>query len=174
MYDYTIRIKKDNRTICAIGANHLQYDNVIWWQLAKLVKIVSGGFATVEQLAKMIEDGTEYFHQAAEYADSDPVLDLDSETIDMPWFPVYKQEEVCPEECCISLKIKDGKYYSVYEDGEEYLMNNVEFDDADLLKKRTVSLKEFKKVCDFVDRIIMNDETDFVLNKELIIRFNNA
>lgn len=174
MYDYTIKIKKDNKIICAVGGHLISYDNILWWQLDKLVKIATSPFKTKRELLKRIESETEYFREAKTFYKKDPVLDLDNMTIDMPYFPLYKPEEVCPEDCCISLKIKDGKYYAVYEETDEYPMEYVEFDDVALLKKKRATLNEFQKVCDFVNTIIKSDETDFVLNNELIIRFNNA
>lgn len=171
MKDYTIAIKKNNEIICTVGGNNMDYDNVIWWQLSKLLEIVEKGFNSKDELASVIESETEYF-ELTDDANESAILDLDNKTISLPTFPLFNLEEVCPEECCISLKIKDDQYYAVYEDGQEYLMENVEFDDVKLLKKENVSLEEFKKISNFVDKLIINGETDYLLNHKHVIRFN--
>ena len=176
MFDYTIKIKKDDKIICVFGSKNMAgYDNVQWWQLDKLVSVVLSGFENNEGLVKKVEELTEYFHLADEAFEDSAVLDLDNNTITMPYFPVYKPEEVSPEMCCIKLRKDGDNYYAVYEDGEEYLMPKVEFDDVKLLKKQTATLSEFKKVCDFVNGLVDEyNDTDFVLNNELVIRFNFA
>ena len=173
MFDYTIKIKKENKIVCAFGSKNMNSDNVQWWQLDKLVNIATNGFIDQADLIKKVEEGTEYFHFAEEPFDDSALLDLDNGTITMPYFPLYKPEEVCPEECCISLRKHGDDYYSVYEDGEEYIMPKVEFDEVNLLTKKVVTLAEFKKVCAFVNGLIDEyNDTDFVLNNEWIIRFN--
>ena len=102
-------------------------------------------------------------------------IDLDANTVDMPLFPLYKFEEVEPDMCCISLKLKDGKYYSVYEDGEEYEMYYVTFDRVDLLKAKKLTIDEMMIVINFVNELVDKyNDTDFILNNELVIRFNFA
>ena len=173
MKDYTITVKRNNQKICSVGGCNMNYDNVIWWQLNKLVEIVQSGFETKDDLISKIENGTEYFHEDNDLPNNDaPILNLDSKTIEVPFIPVYRPEEVSKEECCIDLKIRDGEYYSVYDDDEEYKMEKVEFDDVELLRKRTMSFDEFAKVSAFIDKLIVSGETDFVLNNRLIIRFN--
>ena len=54
-------------------------------------------------------------------------------------------------------------------------MPKVAFDDVELLRKQMATLQGFKKVCDFVNELVDKyNDTDFVLNNELIIRFNFA
>ena len=173
MNDYNLTIKKNNQVMCTVGGHNVNYDNYLWWQLEKLINIVESGFDSKEDLISKIESNTEYFRESDEEYEDNPVLDLDNMTIDMPVFPVYKQEEVSPEECCINLKTIDGELYADYGDDEVYLMDHVSFDDVSLLTKKNVSIEEFKKVCRFVSSIIEDDKTDFVLNESLIIRFNN-
>ena len=176
MFDYTIKIKKDNKIICVFGSKNMAgYDNVQWWQLDKLASVVLSGFENKDDLVKKVEESSEYLCLSNEVFDDSAVLDLDNNTITMPYFPVYKPEEVSPEVCCIKLRKDEDNYYAVYEDGEEYLMPKVEFDNVELLKKQTVTLSEFKKVCDFVNGLIDEyNDTDFVLNNTLIIRLNFA
>lgn len=175
-FDHTIQIKKDNKIICAFGSKYMAgYDNVQWCQLDKLVEIVKKGFTNKEELVKNVEAGTEYFHYTEKAFDDNVILDLDNNTITVPYFPIYSPEEVSPEMCCINLRKDGDDYYSIYEDNEEYLMPKVEFSDVELLRKQVVSLSEFKKICNFVNSLINQyNDTDFVLNNTWIIRFNFA
>ena len=175
MLDKTIQIKKDNHIICTLGSkNILGYDNFIWCQLGLLVNIINRGFKNVEDLFKEIEEKT-YFVKMENEGEAELTLDLDNLTIDMPYFSIYKPSEVNKENCCIGLKKVDDEYYSIYEDDEEYLMNKVTFNDINLLNKKKVTLDEFSKIEEFVDGLIEEyNDTDFVLNNELIIRFNFA
>ena len=176
MFDHTIVIKKDNKILCAFGSKNMAgYDNVHWWVLEKLVGIISNGFTSVEALIKNIEETTVYLHPTTEpYGDSD-VIDLDNNTLTMPYFPLYNPEEVSKENCCIDLRKEGDDYYSIYEDGEGFLMPHVQFDDVELLRKSVVSIDEFKKVANFVNGLIDEyNDTDFVLNNTFIIRFNFA
>ena len=175
MFDYIINIKKNGRIICSFGSkNMVGYDNVQWWQLDKLVSICNFGFNDVKSLINQVESETEYFHFVKEPISNDSTLDLDNETIEMPSFPIYKKEDANPNECCISLKEINGQIYADYGDEELYLMKHVSFDNVDLLMKRTVTLNEFKKVCNFVDALLSTEDTDFVLNNNYVIRLNNV
>lgn len=174
MFDYTIKIKKNNKIICVFGSKHMAgYDNVQWWQLDKLVRIVKEGFIDKNDLISKIVEGTEYFSSSEESYEDSPIIDLDNDTIDMPYFPIFKPTEVCKEDCCIDLRIDGDKYYAVYGDGEEYEMPHITFNCVDLLKATKLSLDEFLIVSKFViDLVEKYNDTDFVLNEELIIRFN--
>ena len=173
MLDKTIQIKKDNQIICVLGSKYtLGYDNFIWVELFKLVNIVKEGFNSVSELINRIESNTRFVNMEGA-SDAELALDLDSSTIDMPLFPIYKPGEVNKENCCIDLKIKDGKYYSVYEDDEEYEMEYVTFDGEELLFTKNASIDNFLKVANFVIELINKyNDTDYVLNNKYIIRFN--
>ncbi len=171
MYDYIIKITKEKKIICALGLANADSDNYLYDQLDELVRIVKRGFENKEQLLSDVYKTTN-FEEVKEFDCSNDVLDLDNHTIRKPFFPLYEINEVTPEECCISLRVNGKDYYSIYEDGSEYLMEHVAFDDVDLLRKEIVTLDEFLKISNFVKEITKDGETDFVLNDKLIIRFN--
>lgn len=175
-FDYTIKIEKNNKVICAFGSKNMAgYDNVQWWQLTKLVTILKNGFDGKDDLINKVEEGTDYFHNTENPYEDCEIIDLDNNTIDMPYFPLFDPSEVSHDECGIDLRIDGDKYYAVYEDGEEYEMPHVIFNRVDLLKAKKVSLDEFLLVAKFVNDLIDKyNDTDFVLNNELIIRFNFA
>lgn len=176
MFDHTIVIKKDNKILCAFGSRNMAcYDNVHWWVLKELVEIISNDFTSVKELIENVEIKTEYLHFTNEYYDDSDVVDLDNNTLTMPYFPLYKPEEVSMDECCIDLRRDGDNYYAIYEGGQEYLMPHVQFDDVELLRNKVLSIEKFKKVADFVLNLIEKyNDTDFVLNNTLIIRFNFA
>ena len=174
MYEYLISIKNNNKIICTVGANNLEYDNVLWWQLEKLIKIVKEGFNSKEDLLSRIENKCEYFHRTKTSKNCNVLIDLDKGIMNKPFFPVYKPEEVSKENCCIDLKIKDGKHYAVYEE-EEFPMEYISFKKPELLNKKEVTLDECLEITEFVSSLLNPSEiTDYVLNNESIIRFNIA
>lgn len=169
--DYIISIKKENKIICALGLRKADSDNFVFDQLGELVRLVKAGFASKEELVNKANASTSFI-EANEYNYCQGTLDLDNNTIGKPFFPVYEIDEVCPEECCISLRRDGDNYYAIYEDGIENLMEHVSFSDVGLLRKDIVTLDEFLKISNFVRELTKDGETDFVLNNKLIIRFN--
>ena len=54
----------------------------------------------------------------------------------------------------ILAKVKDDKYYAIYEgDDDEHLMPEISFDDVDLLRKKVATVEEFlnEQRCLFLD-----------------------
>lgn len=174
MIPYIVNIIKNNKTISLKADSNIDYDNYLWACLNQLVKLLKEGFASSEELTNKLNEVSSYFSICKEDNYSNLVIDLDNNLMDMPSIAIYEFDEVNPNECCISLKIDDNKVYAVYEDGSTYLMQNVNFDDVNLLKKKQVSIDEFIKVSTFISSIIKTpDDSDFVLNNQLVIRFNN-
>ncbi len=91
-----------------------------------------------------------------------------------PVVPLYKFDQVKPEECCVSL-LRDGDdFYAIYDESEEsILMRKVSFEKLDLLSKKEVTLDQFIEISDFINILTENDESDYVLNNQLVLRFNN-
>lgn len=173
--DFVVSIKKDNKVFCKLGGKHTAYDDIMWWQLEKLVKILEEGFESKEDLVEKVESETEYLHLTCDEYDADCEIDLDNQTVVLPFIPLYRPEDVCKEECCIDLKVIDGKYYAVYDVDDEYPMTYVYFEKEELLDKKNVSMNEFKEITTFINNIINEyNDTDFVLNDKFILRFNFA
>ena len=172
MSNYTVKIIKNNQTIITLAANqNIDYDNYLWWQLSKLVKVLKNGFTSKEDLVSKIEKNVEHFQPSKESDYSNLIIDLDNNEMDKPLVPLYRFEDVNQNNCCIDLLKEDNQYFAVYEDGSKYQMQNVNFDCV-LLNKEKVTLDEFIKVADFIDSLVIEDETDYVLNNQLVMRFN--
>lgn len=168
---YTVKIIKNKQTLLLLAANDtICDDNFLWWKLGELVDLCQNNKLSIKEIAQK----TKVFFELQNDNQTifDVVVDLDSQTITKPFFPIYNFEEVNPETCCISLVKKGDTYYSKYDDGSEYEMKNVDFDCEDLLHKKIVSLSDFKKISEFVISITEGNETDFVLNNHCVIRFN--
>ena len=172
MSTYTVQIKKQNTIITFNANSNINYDNILWWELSKLVKILKKEFTSNEDLIQEIENNSGYFKMGT--ADhTDLVIDLDQNTMDKPMVPLYKFDEVNPANCCIALRKEGNNYFAIYDEDEQYLMNKVSFAKLALLNKDQVTLDEFIEIADFINTLTENDESDYVLNDQLVLRFNN-
>lgn len=172
MNNYIIRIIKNQKpfiTLCA--DSNVNYDNCIWWQLSKLVKLLKTSQANKDELLNEIREHIEYFHFCTEVAHIDLTINLDTNTMDKPLVPLYRFDDVKQAVCCIDLLEENEQYFAVYEDGSKYLMKNVNYN-YDLLSASKVTLDEFISIADFIDSLVAGDETDYILNGEKVMRFN--
>ncbi len=172
MNTYIIKIIKNQKTFMTLCAdNNVNYDNCIWWQLSKLVKLLQSSKLAKDELISEIEKNVEYFRCYVEIDHADLVINLDTNTMNKPSVPVYRFNEVKQETCCIDLLKENGQYFAVYEDGSKYQMKNVNYN-YDLLIANEVTLDEFISIADFIDSLVAGDETDYILNGEKVMRFN--
>ena len=172
--DYILNVYKDGEFLFAVGGNYMDYDNVIWWQLEELVKVVRSNNSSKEKLLEDIQDKAFYFKYVLnEVEEHSPSIDIKKEFIDMHWMPIYEFEDVCQDECCIDLVKIDDKYFAKYCDDNLYPMPNVEFDEK-LLRKTRVSFDEFLKISNFMNSIQdLENDTDFILNNSKVLRLNS-
>ncbi len=170
--DYTLNIYKNNKFICTLGANHFYYDNVMWWKLDELIKECKEKDLTKSTISNICNKigYLKVLDNELPLEESD-YIDFGSKVIKMPTAPVFSFDEV-EDNTPIKVIKKGNKCFSKYDDEEEYEMADVKFDDVGLFKKQTVSFDEFKKLCEFIDPLVISGETDYVLNKELVIRLS--
>ena len=171
--DYILNVYKNGKFLFAIGGKHMAYDNVIWWQLEELVKVVKEYKGSNIELLKEIQSNAVYFAFVLdEVYEGEPIIDVEKQIIDMPYVPLYEFEEVNGVDCPIKLVEKEDGYYGDYEDGDLYKMEYVEFDE-ELFRKGRVSFEEFLKVADFMNSIQdLENDTDFILNNKKVLRLN--
>ena len=171
--DYVLNVYQNEEFLFAIGGNNMNYDNYIWWQLEELIKVVRTNKGSKEELLKEIQKNAVYFRFVFdEFQEDEPIIDIDKETIDMPYVPLFQFDEVCKAECCIDLVKKEDGYYAEYEEGDLFKMENVEFDE-ELLRKTKVSFEEFLTISNFINSIQeLENDTDFILNNSLVLRLN--
>jgi len=175
-YDYAINVYYENKYICSLIAKHAGgYDNVIWWQLDELIKEYKDKKITKELFKNKIEETSEYFH----YVDEDLSnvekfkIDFFYNIVSLPTHPIYSYEEF--DKCwgdSIKLTNEDGKDYIIYDGTNKYLLQHVEFNE-ELLMKEIVSFEEFKLIEEFYSGL-MENECDYILNNNKILRFNMA
>lgn len=173
--DFIINVYYGEKFICSLGANHTGgYDNVVWWKLEELIKTYEDKELTRELFEKTIdhlpvnlcllpnEDQPEY------YAD---VIDFKNKVVSMPTMPIYK-EDIFNEvwEGRATLRNENGKYYIVYSE-EEWALENIEFENVGLLYKQILTFDEFNIVNEFYSKL-MESDNEYLLNNNLIIKFN--
>ena len=173
MSKYTIQIKTNIQNICTLAANeNINYDNILWWQLNVLALTLKDKLFSHQDLLKRIEAACPYFKGIDSADHYDIVINLDTNTMNKPNVPLYRFDEVNQKECGIDLLIEVDNYFAVYEDGQKLPMKKVEFD-VDLLRKEIVTIDEFIEISGFIDELTKEDESDFILNNQLVLRFNN-
>ena len=165
--DYVLNVYKDNNFIFGIAGSHMNYDNVLWWQLEKVINIVNN-IKNENELVDCITKNTEYFNIVLdkEYI-GEPILNLTNKTIDIKNINVYDFKDVTYTNVGRDLKIINDEYYICY-DNELFLVDNVNFDE-ELLLKKTLTFDEFFKVSTFFQDLQKDYETDFILNNNKAI-----
>lgn len=174
--DYILKVFNNDELVCCLCAyNTGGYDNVIWYKLDQLIKNMKGkdvNKANILMVAKEL-----YFEEYDLSINNNvtvDVIDFYNKFISTPTNPIYSASEfnqVFKGSC--ELVKKENKYYTTYEEGEYCELSNVSFDNIELLKKPVLSFKEFDKVQEFYHSI-MDEDNEFVLDDNTIIRFNIA
>ncbi len=175
-YDYAINVYYGDEYVCSLIAKHAGgYDNVIWWQLKELIKEYENKKITKEQIKNTIEETSEYFH----YVDDDLSniekfkIDFLNKIVSLPTHPIYSFEEF--DDCwgdVAKLMIEGDEVYIVYEETNKCLLKHVEYNEK-ILMKEIVTFEEFKLITEFYS-CLMEDDYDFVLNGNKILKFNMA
>lgn len=173
-YDYAINVYYGEKYICSLVAKYAGgYDNVIWWQLDKLIKEYQDSKVSKELFETTIDTVTEYFHYVSEDLSKieDFKIDFLNKTVSLPTHPIYSYEEF--ENCwgdVLKFINEDGKDYIIYEETHKYPLRHVEFDE-EILMKEIVTFDEFKMIEEFYSRL-MDDDQEFILNGNKILKFN--
>ena len=176
--DYILNVYEDDKFLFAIGGSHMNYDNVIWWQLEELISVVENyKDYSKDELIKEITARASYFKLIKcgenEYKD-EPKIDIGKRIIEKPYVPIFNNfDEVCEETPINKIIKKEDGYYSEYDVGDQYKMSHVEFDTS-LLYSTIVTFEEFLKIAKFIISIQdLENDTDFILNNSLVLRLNS-
>ncbi len=176
--DYTLNIYNNGTYICTLGANQLNYDNWIWWKLSQLIKAYCNQEITKINFEKAY-DSIGFFYvlkddNAEEIAENS--IDFGKKTITLPKLCIYSFDQV-KNNTPIEVIKKGDKYFARYDDYDEDLpMENVEFESIDLFNKQEVSFEEFEHIANFIMSIqeeCSENDTDFILNNDCVLRLNN-
>ena len=73
-----------------------------------------------------------------------------------------------------TLSITNKDNYIIYPDGNKFEIKNVIFEDENILFKNVLSFYEFKKLFNFLKSCIDSNDVDFLVNKNLFLRLNEA
>ena len=172
MNDYTIKIRKNGKIICALGGENMNYDNVLWLELSKLLSIVKKGFQNKNELLDIVASQTDYLKETYTFDDTDGVIDLDLQTIDIPQISFFKLDEVSQNDCFIELEKKNGKYYAIYEGGEKFPVFDLLLDEPKLLTERTLTFNDFEKLSYLIETLVNIGENDVVVNNNYLLRLS--
>ena len=166
--DYVLNIYKENEFLFAIGGRHMNYDNVIWWQLGKLIKVVKNGKElSTEELIKNIQAEAEYFVTVLDHPhDQGSVMDIAKETINVPHLQLYSFEDAIFYNCGRELVKENGVLMVKYEACDEVFdVDYAEFD-LSLLQKEVLTFDEFNVIASFIDDLLHQDKVDVIINNE--------
>lgn len=168
--DYILNVFRNKEFLFAIGGKHMNYDNVIWWQLDKVINIVESGCYSKEQLIDSIVNNTEYFkiilNEECSFGDK---LDITNKTIVKPCLQLFALDEVNYKNCSRELLKIDNKYFIKIEDDDDmYDVCHKEFD-IRLLMKKEISFEEYKIISKFIDDLLNEYQNDIIINNELFL-----
>ena len=166
--DYVLNVYRDNEFLFAIGGKHMNYDNIIWWQLEELMKVViEYENLSKEHLVNKIKENTTYFRILLDKPQKyGCTLDITNKTITIDHVHIYDFDEATFYNCGRELRWIGNSYYVQYE-GMDELFNvaYAEFD-LELLTKEILTFDEMKNVAGFINNLISEDKTDVILNNE--------
>ena len=178
-YDYVLNVYYGEKYICSLGARNAGgYDNVIWWLLKNFIETFNNKEMSRKLLEETIEQNEEgpiydYFHVINEDLSNNEEYKIDflNKKISLPTHPLYSPEEF--KECwgdVAEVVNQDGVYYMIYEESEKFLLKHIEFDEK-LLIKEVVTFDEFFLIEEFYSKL-MDEDYDYILNNNKIIKFN--
>ena len=164
--DYVLNVCKNKEFLFAIGGKHMNYDNVIWWQLEELIKVIEeSNSLNTEELIKDIQGKSVYFTFVMnEPYDNGMVLDIANKTITVDHLQLYDFDDVTKYNCGRELKLIDNKYFVEYDAFDEMLDVDYATFNLELLSKRIMSFEEFKKISSFIHSLLNYDKYDVIIN----------
>lgn len=166
--DYILNVFRNKEFLFAIGRKHMNYDNVIWWQLEELINVVSENENTPkEELVNKIQNKCVYFQFVMnEEQTGEPVLDLSNKTIEINHMNLYNLDDVTYSEVGRNLIQIEEELKIKYECDEEIFDLKYVESDLELLSKKIMTFDEALKVSKFINGLIETYESDFIVNNE--------
>lgn len=164
--DYVLNVYKGNVFMFAIGGKHMNYDNVIWYELEKLTNVVENyNELNKEELLKNIQSKCEYFTivMDSEYKDGCS-LNITDKTIIVDHLQLYDLNEVTFYNCGRELVKTDNNYFVKYEGFDELFDVDYINYDLELLQKKTLTFDEFKEVSSLINGLIDDNKIDVIVN----------
>ena len=165
--DYILNVYKDEKFLYAIGGKNMNYDNVIWWQLSKMISVINkNAEADPNTLLKLIREECEYLQIVLDkpYLNK-PSLDLTNKTIEINHMNLYDFEDVALNFDKELVKI--GELYKIKFKGEkeQFDIKYIEYD-LKLLEKTKLTFEELLTVSDFIHKLIDTNEVDYIINTQ--------
>lgn len=164
--DYVLNVYKGNEFMFAVGGKHMNYDNVIWYELEKLTNVVENyNELNKEELLKNIQSNCEYFTivMDSEYKDGCS-LNITDKTITVDHLQLYDLNEVTFYNCGRELVRVDNDYFVKYEGCDELFDVDYINYDLELLQKKLLTFDEFKEISSLVNGLIDDNKFDVIVN----------
>lgn len=172
--DYILDVYYNDKLIIKLGAKYCGgYDNVVWYELKKLIDALKNKEITKAIVLDYINSNETYFIECTDdsYINSDKI-DFTNQLITTPTKPIYSKEEFIDVwDGYVELLDINGKYHTKYDDDCIYPLKEIEYADVDLLMKDELSFDEFDKIYQFYD-YLQDIGEEFYLNKSKFLKFN--
>lgn len=158
--DFLLKIIKENDIYFYEGDN-VYYDNIIWFELNDFIdnNIANTKLRKIEK-------------NKIKGSKIDCEIDFINQIIKIPFLPIYKSLDEFKKSSYSELEFKDN--YIIYPDGNKFEIKNVIFEEENILFKNVLSFYEFKKLFNFLKSCIDSNDVDFLVNKNLFLRLNEA
>lgn len=174
---YNFKITNGEEEIVMLSAHEPFYDNVIYWQLAKLIDVVSQGVEDTRMLLSRVYSNTDYFNLSSIDDEPEVVIDLKTKTLTNPsTIYLYKNVEELSKDypCDVTYREEAGRAYAKWEGDEEYEIKKVFFEDETLFTKKVLTFDELKLLDTFIGYLLDIGDSEFILPSGSIIRLNLA
>lgn len=174
---YNFEITNGNKEILMLSAHEPFYDNVIYWQLAKLIDVLEQGVEDERMLVSRVYSNTDYFILSSDDFDPEVIIDLKAKTVTNPsTIYLYKNIEELSKDYLnnVIYREEDGKVYAKWDGEDEYEIKKVSINDETLFTKKVLSFEEIKILDTFIAYLIDIGEIEYLLPSGSIIRLNLA
>ena len=170
------KIQDGSEDIAMLSANQVDWDNVSYWQVAKLINVIEQGTDDFRMFISRVYSDTDYFRLSILDSDPDVVIDIEAETVtnffDTAIYSNIKElSEDYPED--VVYREEDGKAYAKWYGEDEYEIKKVYFDQEELFTKKVLTFDEVKKLDTFIGYLLDMGDIEYILPSGSIIRLNS-
>lgn len=178
MNEIDFKIQNGSEDIAMLSAHNVDYDNVSYWQVAKLINVIEQGIDDIRMFISRVYSDTDYFRLSTLDSDPDVVIDIEAETVtNFFGTSIYSNIKELSEDYPVedvAYREENGKAYAKWKYDNEYEIKKVYFDQEELFTKKVLTFDEVKKLDTFIGYLLDMGDLEYILPSGSIIRLTLA